>query len=194
MSRKEQILDVLIDSFLVKGFSTDFSLSELAENVGIGKSTLYEYFSNKDEILKEAVIKYVKASIDKVTMLEGIGDLGFENAFKKQMKVLLETASESRTILETLSPNFVQKLPDSMRDEMKAKMEEIRQLIQLKFMELFISGAKEGLFKGELNPRKGTIVTSLVVGTLFTLSDPRSKVNTDEAIEDVYDTVLQILN
>lgn len=49
-ARRREIFNAAVDSFLKKGFQ-ETTMREIAELAGMGKSTLYDYFKNKDEIL-----------------------------------------------------------------------------------------------------------------------------------------------
>lgn len=193
MSRRDEILDVLVEQFKIKGFNSDFTMSELADCVNIGKSTIYEYFGNKDDIIKAAVIKYMQISIDSVDLGEELNQLSFENVFKKQLSVILKIANQSRTLLEALSPGFIQKLPDSMRDEMKAKMESTRNKLQKRFQSFFLKGIEEGIINPNVDPSKGSIVTSLVVGTIITFSSSNTTTSLEDVVNNVYDSVVTLL-
>jgi len=48
--RRHEIFDASVKLFLKNGFQ-ETSMREIAETAGIGKSTLYDYFKTKDEIL-----------------------------------------------------------------------------------------------------------------------------------------------
>ncbi len=50
MRRRHEIYGASLKLFLSKGFQ-ETSMREIAEEAGIGKSTFYDYFQNKDEIL-----------------------------------------------------------------------------------------------------------------------------------------------
>lgn len=193
MSRRDEILDVLVEQFKIKGFNSDFTMSELADCVNIGKSTIYEYFGNKDDIIKAAVIKYMQISIDSVDLGEELNQLSFENVFKNQLSVILKIANQSRTLLEALSPGFIQKLPDSMRDEMKAKMESTRNKLQKRFQSFFLKGIEEGIINPNVDPSKGSIVTSLVVGTIITFSSSNTTTSLEDVVNNVYDSVVTLL-
>ncbi|PKO15204.1 MAG: hypothetical protein CVU39_11385 [Chloroflexi bacterium HGW-Chloroflexi-10] len=52
--RRREIFDAAVHLFLEKGFN-ETSMREIAEAAGAGKSTLYDYFSSKDEILLSVV-------------------------------------------------------------------------------------------------------------------------------------------
>ena len=48
--RRHEIFHQVVNIFLKKGFH-ETSMQEIAESAGLGKSTLYDYFKTKDEIL-----------------------------------------------------------------------------------------------------------------------------------------------
>jgi AcrR family transcriptional regulator len=53
-NRRREIFDATVDLFLEKGFY-ETSMREVAEAAGIGKSTLYDYFPSKDDIIVYAI-------------------------------------------------------------------------------------------------------------------------------------------
>ena len=52
--RRREIFDAAVHLFLEKGFN-ETSMREIAEASGIGKSTLYDYFTTKDEVLLSVI-------------------------------------------------------------------------------------------------------------------------------------------
>jgi TetR/AcrR family transcriptional regulator, cholesterol catabolism regulator len=63
-SRRREIFQSAVYLFIEKGF-TETSMREIAEAAGLGKSTLYDYFKTKDDIL----ISYFENEINSVTRL-----------------------------------------------------------------------------------------------------------------------------
>ena len=60
--RRSEIFDASVHLILKKGFKAT-SMREIAEAAGVGKSTLYDYFKSKDEIL----ISYFEDAIQELT-------------------------------------------------------------------------------------------------------------------------------
>jgi AcrR family transcriptional regulator len=60
--RRNEIFDASVHLILEKGFKAT-SMREIAEAAGVGKSTLYDYFKSKDEIL----ISYFEDAIQELT-------------------------------------------------------------------------------------------------------------------------------
>ena len=52
-NKREQILHAAVEKFLEKDFY-QVTVTEIAELAGVGKGTVYEYFSSKEELFKES--------------------------------------------------------------------------------------------------------------------------------------------
>jgi AcrR family transcriptional regulator len=63
---KQRIFDVAVDLISQKGFN-GVSVREIAGNVGIKVSSLYNHFQNKDDILTK-IFNYYQAEIEKTTL------------------------------------------------------------------------------------------------------------------------------
>jgi TetR/AcrR family transcriptional regulator, cholesterol catabolism regulator len=57
--RRQEIAQAAVRLFVEKGFM-ETSMREIADAAGVGKSTLYDYFPNKDEILISFVVEEVR--------------------------------------------------------------------------------------------------------------------------------------
>ncbi len=193
MNRKDQIIQVVIN-ILKQNALTDISLTSIAKEVNIGKSTIYEYFSSKEELLKEALFAFVEETINTVTLDEDITQFTFEDLFKEQMRRLLKAASTSRIILETLQPKFAAQFSEETRNEMKQTVENIRDKISKRFYTFFEKGIAEGVVSSNMTPLDGYIVTSLVVGTIFTYTDPKMELDVEVVNNKLYDSMLKLIN
>lgn len=66
--RRREIFNAAVDTFIEKGF-LETSMREIAELAGMGKSSLYDYFSNKDEILvfmMENATEYISLKAERI--------------------------------------------------------------------------------------------------------------------------------
>ncbi len=53
-AKKEQILLAAVDMFLDKDYY-QVTITEIAERAGVGKGTVYEYFSSKEDLFKDSI-------------------------------------------------------------------------------------------------------------------------------------------
>jgi AcrR family transcriptional regulator len=63
LSKKKEILDAAIKLFATKGF-VQTTLDEIAEAAEFGKGTLYNYFTNKDEIFSSIIDSVSSSNVD----------------------------------------------------------------------------------------------------------------------------------
>ena len=194
MSRKDEILAAVISKFEEEGFSTDLTISEIAKKVDIGKSTIYEYFKNKDDVFKEALLKISNESIDKIINIENIENMDFEEAFKIQFSKILEVSLKSRMVYQIFSKDFIHRMPETIREELKQKMEDTREVIEKRFVLIFIKGVGENLLNIDSNPTSNLVYSSLIVGAIFRYSNSDFDIPVADFVNEIYKTILKLAN
>lgn len=194
MNRREQIIDVVISKFIEEGFSTDFTITEIAKRVDIGKSTVYEYFKSKDDILKDALLKISDNNTDRIINIENIENMKFEEAFKTQIRILFEIASESRMMFEVFSKDFKNQLPPAIQGELMQRMHEVKDLIEQRFFLIMIKGVTEEFFEINQDPIHVNVIAGLVVGSMLRYSDSETNLDLNKFVDVVYESVLKIAN
>src|SRR5512145_1680732 len=68
--RRKEIFHASVHLFLSKGFN-ETSMREIAKAAGIGKSTLYDYFPSKDDILLSFVEDELQTLTEKMKEIAG---------------------------------------------------------------------------------------------------------------------------
>lgn len=192
MTRKEEILNAVINGFHQEGFTMDLSLSQIAKKVNIGKSTLYEYFKNKDEMYTEAILLMINSNTEESLLVENINELKFEIALKKQLRALLNAAYKSRMMLEMFTKNFIQKLPDSIRTGLQKTMEAANENVSNRFILIFGKGIQEGILGSDIEPLTIEVVTCLIVGSVVRYSDRSKNIDLELLIEEMYKNIVLI--
>lgn len=197
MSRRNEILEAVIDIFKDQGINDEFTMSELASKLDIGKSTIYEYFKTKDEILTSAIIYLVEYATNKLLERAENNDLPFEEAMKQELKYMFTLAKESHLLISGLTPRIKGTMPIEFKEVIAEKIVSVNDFYQEKFNELFIRGFKEGIFDREGNEYDEAIIGSLIAGSVLRLSNQYinsiDKVNIDDYIDRVYEVILLTL-
>jgi len=192
LARKDEILAAVIAKFKEEGFSTDLTISQIAKIVDIGKSTIYEYFNTKDDVFKEALLKISNDSIDEIINIGDIDEMGFEEAFKTQLSKILEVSKKSRMVYQIFSKDFMHRMPMSIRDDLKKKMEDTRMIIGKRFALIFQKGIQEKLVLNNQNPSTNIIFSSLIVGAVFRYSNSKLDIPIEELVNEMYKAILKI--
>ena len=194
MNRKDQIIEAVILKFQEEGFSTDLTITEIAKSVNIGKSTVYEYFKSKDDVIKEALLKMSEVNTDRIINIENIESMKFEEAFKVQLIILFKIASESRMMFEVFSKDFQNQLPPAIQGELIEKMHEVKELIEQRFILIMIKGVTEGLILMDQDPLSINVISGLVVGSMLRYSDTDVNLDLHQFVDRVYEAVIKLGN
>lgn len=194
MNRKDQIIKAVINKFLNDGFSTELTITEIAKSCDIGKSTVYEYFKSKDDVIKEALLKMSENNTFRVLNIDNIENMRFEEAFKIQIKKLYEIASESRMMFEVFSKDFKNHFPQAIKEELVAKVCEIKNIIEQRFILIMIKGYSEGLITMDQDPLSVNVMSGLVIGSMLRYTDSDVDLDLDRFVDKLYEAVLKIGN
>lgn len=194
LNRKDQIIEAVILKFQEEGFSTDLTITEIAKSVNIGKSTVYEYFKSKDDVIKEALVKMSDLNTDRIINIDDIENMTFEDSFKTQLVILFQIASESRMMFEVFSKDFKNQLPLAIQGELMEKMHEVKELIEQRFIMIMIKGVTEGLISMDQDPLSVNVISGLVVGSMLRYSDADTNLDINKFVDKVYEAVIKLGN
>jgi len=138
--RRTEIAQIASRLFFEKGFS-ETSVREIAEAAGVGKSTLYDYFSTKDDIL----LTYFENEIQTITQIaEGINQLKLP-AYEKLSQLM-----QAHLAYLLANKQFYLRLTVEMQRlslESQQRMQVSRHGYQDLICRLIESGIQEGSFR-----------------------------------------------
>lgn len=138
--RRREIFDAAVQLFIEKGF-TETSMREIAAAAGAGKSTLYDYFKNKDEIL----VSYFEDELQTITSLaESINhkDLPAEEKLQQIMRAHLDYLLANKNIYLILTVE-AQRLGIQSQKRIQASRHAYQDLV----CRLIEAGIGEGSFR-----------------------------------------------
>jgi len=198
MSRKTEILDALIDIFKTKGIQSDFTISELARKVDIGKSTIYEYFNTKDEILAEAFYRIFEKAITSIREREVNPTLTFEQALKDELRFVFNLASSSSFMFELLTPDFHDNVPNSLKGSFANEMKLTAKHYETTFRSIVLKGIEEGVLQNDNLPIKGMLFGSLISGSITRMTNFNNMeigdFDMEQYIDAIYQTAIKLFN
>jgi AcrR family transcriptional regulator len=178
--RRRQIFGASVSLFLTKGFQ-ETSMREIAEAANMGKSSLYDYFNTKDEILLSAVENEL---FDLITAAQEIArqPLPAIERLRMVMRKHLEFLVERKEFYLKLSFE-VQRLDIESQQRIQVKRHAYQDLIRRL--------VDEGIQVGSFRP----VDSLLVVRTLITIMTPtvftsRPSGTPQEMLDTVFDILL----
>ena len=152
--RRHEIFAASAHLFLEKGF-TETSMREIAEAAGIGKSTLYDYFKSKDDIL----VSYFEHELQDITehAQEIIRqNLGVTEKLRTIMQMHLEYLVENKNV-------FLQLTLEAQRLSMQSQQQ--IQTARHAYQDMLRDLIEEGIRLGEFRP----VNPLLAARSVFTL-------------------------
>ena len=153
-TKRAEILKAALPLFAEKGFN-ETSMREVGQAAGLGKSTLYDYFPNKEEIL----LFFVDQEVQQLTVMAGKIASSGESAAQKLRQILrrqLDHQLANKQLYLKLSLE-VQRLGADNRKH----VQEIRHSYQDRLSGIIEEGIRAGHFR-QVNPL-------LAVRTLLTI-------------------------
>jgi AcrR family transcriptional regulator len=155
LRRRKEIFHASVHLFLSKGFN-ETSMREIADAAGIGKSTLYDYFPSKDDIL----LSFVEDELQ--TLTDQMGDIGKQDTgamqkLRKMMFAYMEYLATNEDFYTKLSSQ-VQRLAQESLERIQRKRHALQDLVR----NVIGEGIQEGCFR----PVDSLLATRVIITAL----------------------------
>jgi len=138
--RRHEIFHQVVNVIVKKGFH-ETSMQEIAQTAGLGKSTLYDYFKTKDEIL----IYFFEDQLNDTT--EEAQKIALQNlSADKRLRQVLEKYIESLQANKNLFLKLMQEA-QRLKPESQKLVQEKRHAYQDLVRALIDEGVREGIFR-----------------------------------------------
>lgn len=138
--RRHEIFHKVVNIFIKKGFQ-ETSMREIAEAAGLGKSTLYDYFKTKDDIL----IYFFEDQLNDITQEAqkiGLKNLPADKRLRQIMKTYIDNMQANKSLFLRLSQES-QRLKFESREQIHKKRHAFQDLVRA----LIEEGIREGVFR-----------------------------------------------
>ena len=153
--RRHEIFHQVVNIFLKKGFQ-ETSMREIAQAAGIGKSTLYDYFKTKDDIL----IYFFEDQINDITREAqriALQNLPADKRLRQIMEMHLEFLQANRSAFMKLSLEAQRLKPES-----QTRIQKKRHAYQ----DLVRGLVEEGIREGVLRKVDPLLAARMLINTL----------------------------
>lgn len=153
--RRHKIFHQVVPIFVKKGFQ-ETSMQEIADAAGLGKSTLYDYFKTKDEILVYFFEDQWNDVIEEAQKI-AVQNCGADARLRKIMEAYLESLQANKNLFLKLSVESQRLKLESQKqiqDKRHAYQDIIRALIE------------EGVREGKFRPVNFLLAARLLVGNV----------------------------
>ena len=157
---KERILAKADEKFHQFGFSK-VTMEEIAADLSISKKTLYKFFSNKEQILKELLTKI------KCTFEEYIEKLFKDDSieFIEKLKNLMDFISKNSARMDgPLIQDILKNHPVLWKEIQEFRKEKANKNVTWLIQE----GVKSGMFRSDIQPE---IITAIFIGAIHVMTN-----------------------
>ncbi|MFO0807354.1 MAG: TetR/AcrR family transcriptional regulator [Gemmataceae bacterium] len=180
--RREEILDAAAKLFAKRGYSeTDTQV--LADELGVGKGTLYRYFKSKRDLFLAAADRVMRQLREHIRQRrEAVADP--VERVRVAIRAFLEYCGEHPEFVELLMLERAQ-----FKDRTKPTYLTHREAYVGYWQELYRTMIEDGRVRDIPVARITDVVHALIYGTLFTNYFARTARSVDEQVDDVIDVL-----
>jgi AcrR family transcriptional regulator len=156
---RRDILEAAAALFRAQGYN-DTSLGDIASHVGIGRTTLYEYFADKEAILVSLVHQELPGLMDEL-----VSDLPEDGTSRDRLAILIERGLAFVSDEERLGSMLMRELPNISKQAQR----EVRQAHD-GLAGAVVRVCREGIASGEFRDLDAMLVGQLVYGLMMSAS------------------------
>lgn len=180
----------------------DVSMDEIAREIGLGKSTLYLYFKNKESLYFAVVLRGIRIWAETVKNEVKKGKTGLEK-LKLYLNANRKFSNQYPDYFRLLySPTSIKKQFDMDKMNRSEEFQEVRELFK-EIMSLGIDSIQKGIDEGEIRPEvdptEAAIILSLIFNGKVNMGDwskeilEKSGVDDNKFSKDIGDLFLHML-
>jgi TetR/AcrR family transcriptional regulator len=163
--RRNDIIDTARELFADKDFE-EVSMDEIAGKVGLGKSTLYLYFKNKESLYFAVVLRGIRIWVEMVKEEVKKGTTGLEKLVLSG-NANREFYSRYPDYFRMLySPTSIKKQFDKDKMNISAEFQEVRELFR-ELIFIGIDSIQTGIDEGELRPDVDPVEAAILLSVIF---------------------------
>lgn len=187
---KERILSAVIEYIKDDTNLESITLSKIAEKAQIGKSTVYEHFSSKEELIIDTyqyLLEHYRSILTK-----DLSGLSFKEQFIEQVKNILSVMLDAKTIIDGIMNNKDTLV--SIGKTVEEKVLCIQKEMEDRFLSIFKKGVEEGTIPLQPpKPYQSNVIQAIISGLLYQYANGMIKLDKDSLYELIYDTVLLVI-
>jgi AcrR family transcriptional regulator len=179
--RKQETLDVALRLLYERGYA-NLNMDELAEEVGISKPTLYQYFNSKDELVSQVIVRMFEKMEEQLSELSGKSPFDQLEHF---LRLMLKSRAEKRHVMAQLDSeirrSIIQRNPE-LREHLLTARSKLTRIVEK---------AQEA---GDIDPAlPAWVVVSMVFALQGIISNPYSKEELQRSDEEISEAIESII-
>ena len=175
----QEILNRAEKLFLNVGIRS-VSMDDISRQLGMSKKTLYQYFDNKDELVRTVIESHVEREQEEI---EAISDRS-----KNALDELYLIGHQAIKNMKDVSPSTLHDLQKYYRSSFDILMEKQHQFVYEFYIKNIERGIFEGHFREDINPDIiARIFSNCIHFIVEALADPNINFTKKQMMEELYD-------
>lgn len=191
MSTKDKIVDTVIELLKQNVKYEEISMTMVAEKVGIGKSTIYDYFNTKSELLIVSVYKYINI-LEQDLLDFNLNEYNFHDAFIEQLNKFLNNNITPDFALAFITDNKTLFTDDL--NKVGLYLNNIQNKISNRFIDIYQKGIEEKIIKINNTENIEYLLNSMILGAIAVKCKLNQENKDINIFESLYDAIVKILN
>jgi len=179
--RRKEIFHASVHLFLKKGFN-ETSMREIAEAAGIGKSTLYDYFPSKDDILLSFVEDELQTLTDRMKEI-GQQDIGAMQKLRQMMYAYMDYLAANEDFFIKLSYQ-VQRMAQESIERIQRKRHALQDVLRATVEE----GIRTGSFRAVNSLLATRVILTALTPAVYTTRPSGSR---QQMMEEAFTLILE---
>lgn len=191
LSTKDKILSVMVDHIKKETDIKNISLSQIALEAEIGKSTVYEHFLSKEDLISETYMYLLKQYEEILT--SDIEKMDFKGAFIEQIAKISYVMHDAKMIMNAIMNNHQQAFPSFSRDIEKC-VKNIQFIMNERFESIIYIGVVEGVLPMKSpKPYIRHVIQALISGLLFQFVNGEIDIEETALFELIYTQTVHVI-
>ena len=145
--KKEKIYNVVLDLIEQKEGPANITLLDIANECNIGKSTLYEYFESKEELLYKAIFYHLNKCIENIMQIKGATT---KEIFYDYLNKIEKMKKNYRVVLKSLLFSSFSKSSSTKEQDWQVLESKAREVFKSVNQKIIFLGQKEGIYRTDL--------------------------------------------
>lgn len=190
MTTKDKILDVVV-SYIKQGVISSISLAQIASDADVGKSTLYEYFKSKDEMIVETY-QYLIKEYEKI-LLSPLTKTTYQDMMIEQLEHILTVMTEATTLMQTIMSQgqmTIFEIPKCMETSMIT----MKQKIDERFKFIFDQGIIEDKIRfTNPNPYLKHLIQAMMTGLMIQYVNKEIEISKEALLHLIFHQIQKLI-
>lgn len=187
VTKKEIILEEVL-ALLHTHASEKFTMKNLADHLGRSKSSLYEYFSSKPDMITEALEHLME--MNKSVLVKPLPSTDFKFNLKAYFLRVMTLVEDKRMMQNLVYHPEVNTLPASLQERLKKKMRHVQKANREYFWMLMDFGLKSGEITGPISPERKHVIEAMMVGTMVEMSHQGLPFDKDVYLDELIESMI----